>query len=215
MREHDTRTILAIPGSLRRRSFNRGLLEAAVESAPAGMTIALYDALASLPPFDEDLERETGGGPEPVRRLRGLVRTADGLLIATPEYNQSLPGVLKNAIDWLSRAAPDEVLAGKPVAVVGATPGRWGTRLAQAALRQVLHATEALALPVPTLFVRDAAQLFDASGRLTDEPTRAALRVLLSSFDRWIGFAVSRSRAARTPASRRARTGGTSRPCRS
>lgn len=186
MREHDTRTILAIPGSLRRGSFNRGLLEAAAESAPGGMTITLYDGLASLPPFDEDLERETSGGPEPVRRLRGLVRTADGLLLATPEYNQSFPGVLKNAIDWLSIAAPDEVLAGKPVAVVGATPGRWGTRLAQAALRQVLHATEAPVLPAPTLFVRDAAQLFDESGRLTDEPTRAALRVMLSSFDRWI-----------------------------
>jgi chromate reductase, NAD(P)H dehydrogenase (quinone) len=75
---------------------------------------------------------------------------------------------------------------GKPVAVVGATPGRWGTRLAQAALRQILHATEALVLPVPTLFVRDAAQLFDASRRLTGEPTRAALRVMLASFDRWL-----------------------------
>jgi len=183
---HPTRSVLAIPGSLRRGSFNRRLLEAAAASAPAGMTVAIYDALARLPPFDEDLERESGGGPEPVHRLRGLVAAADGLLIATPEYNQSFPGVLKNAIDWLSRPAPDEVLARKPVAVIGATPGRWGTRLAQAALRQVLHATEAVVLPAPTLFVRDAALLFDASGRLTDEPTREALRELLAAFERWI-----------------------------
>jgi chromate reductase len=182
--------ILAIPGSLRRASFNRRLLEAAAASPPAGSRVEIYDELATLPPFDEDLE--VRGGPEPVRRLRDRVRDAGGLLIATPEYNQSFPGVLKNAIDWLSRPAPDEVLAGKPVAVTGATPGRWGTRLAQAALRHVLQATGALVLPAPTLFVRDAAQLFDASGRLTDEPTREALRALLVAFRAWVELVAPR-----------------------
>ena len=199
MTEEGTRKILGIPGSLRRGSFNRRLLEASAESAPAGTTVEIYDALSGLPPFDEDLERETAGGPEPVRRLRGLVRAADGLLIATPEYSQSFPGVLKNAIDWMSRAAPDEVLAGKPVAVTGATPGRWGTRLAQTALRQVLLATEALVLPAPTLFVRDAAQLFDASGRLSDEQTRHALRSLLAAFARWMDTASARSSRSAAP----------------
>src|SRR5581483_11429227 len=98
--------------------------------------IELADAPA-LPLFDEDLEPATLGGPDAVRQLRAQVAAGDGLLIATPEYNQSLPGVLKNAIDWLSRPWPDEVLAGKPVAVIGASSGRWGARLAQAALRQV------------------------------------------------------------------------------
>lgn len=186
MASNESTRILAIPGSLRRASFNRRLLEAAVELAPEGTTVAIYHELATVPPFDEDVEAETGGGPEPVRRLRGLVRAADGLLIATPEYNRSFPGVLKNAVDWLSRAAPDEVLSGKPVAVIGATPGSWGTRLAQTALRQVLHATESLVLPTPSLFVREAARRFDASGRLTDEPTREALAALLAAFARWI-----------------------------
>ena len=134
--------ILAIPGSLRRRSFNRMLLEAAVECAPEGMNIAIA-GLEGIPLFSEDLE--AAGEPEAVAVLRGGVERADGLLIATPEYNQSIPGGLKNAIDWLSRR--EEVLARKPVCIVGATAGRWGTRLAQAALRQVLGATESLVMP--------------------------------------------------------------------
>jgi chromate reductase len=147
------------------------------------MRIDLYDDLRKVPMFDEDLEASTAGGPEAVRHLRAAVETADGLLIATPEYNHSLPGVLKNAIDWLSRAAPLEVLAAKPVAIVGASSGRWGTRLAQAALRQVLAAAEAAVLPAPMLFVRDAGIAFDAEGRLVDE---APLRDVLAAFEGWI-----------------------------
>ena len=190
MRTPTQHSILAVAGSLRRGSLNRRLLEAAALAAPPGTGVAVYDGLGGLPPFDEDLERETGGGPEPVRHLRDLVRAADGLLLATPEYNQSFPGVLKNAIDWLSRPAPDEVLAGKPVAVVGTTTGRWGTRLAQAALRQVLFATGALVLPAPSLHLREAEALFAGSGALADAPTRAALGALLLAFDRWIGLVV-------------------------
>jgi chromate reductase, NAD(P)H dehydrogenase (quinone) len=175
--------VLAIPGSLRRESCNRRLLaQAAVLAAPR-MQIDLYEDLRDVPMFDEDLEASTDGGPGPVRHLRAAVAAADGLLIATPEYNHSLPGVLKNAIDWLSRATPLEVLAGKPVAVIGASSGRWGTRLAQAALRQVLAATEAVVMPAPMLFLRDAAQAFDAEGRLGDD---SALLEVLAAFDGWM-----------------------------
>lgn len=150
------------------------------------MSIRIHDDLASTPLFSEDLEQATGGGGEAVQRLRRAIASADGLLIATPEYNQSLPGVLKNAIDWLSRPAPDEVLAGKPVAVVGASSGRWGTRLAQSALRQVLNATESLVMPRPAMYVREAKALFDAGGRLTDRPTREMLEGMLVAFASWI-----------------------------
>ena len=178
--------ILALPGSLRKGSFNRLLLMAAAECAPAGMEISIYGDLGAVPLFNEDVDRATNGGPDGVSRLREKVSSADGLLIATPEYNQSVPGVLKNAVDWLSRPAPEEVLVGKPIAIMGATSGRWGTRLAQSHLRHVLYAAESLVLPAPALFVRDAADLFDASGRLTDPSTRASLTKLLASFADWI-----------------------------
>ena len=111
--------IAGIAGSLRRGSFNRGLLRAAVESAPEGMTIETLE-LRDLPLYDADLDVD--GGPEPVRAFKAGILAADGLFIATPEYNYSLPGVLKNALDWASRA-PERALNDKPVAIVGATPG--------------------------------------------------------------------------------------------
>ncbi|MFL5604492.1 MAG: NADPH-dependent FMN reductase [Gemmatimonadaceae bacterium] len=183
-----TLRVLAIPGSLRAGSFNRALVEAAAAQAPAGLTIDVYRELSTIPLFDEDVELATGGGPEPVRLLRARVSAADGVLIATPEYNQSLPGVLKNTIDWLSRASPEEVLAGKPVAIVGATSGPWGTRLAQSALRHTLYATESLVMPAPTLFVRDAANVFP-DGRLVHDRTREQLSTVLAAFARWIVMA--------------------------
>lgn len=178
--------VLALAGSLRRDSWNLRLLEAAAGCAPAGMTIDVHHELAAIPLFNEDLENETGGGPKAVRRLRHDVACADGLLIATPEYNQSLPGVLKNVIDWLSRAAPDEVLAAKPIAVIGASSGRWGTRLAQHALRQALCATESRVMPAPALYIRDAPGLFDDAGLLQDDATRQSLRAVLNAFAQWI-----------------------------
>jgi chromate reductase len=177
--------VLGIPGSLRRGSYNRLLLTAAAAMAPAGMTITVTDALRSIPPFDEDLEA-SGDGLEGVERLRREVASADGLLIATPEYNQSVPGVLKNALDWVSRPRFGGVLAGKPVALMGATPGRWGTRLAQSVLRHVLYATESPVLPSPSLFLADAEGLFDASGRLRDGRVSAQLQRLLLAFVPWI-----------------------------
>jgi len=178
--------VLGIPGSLRRGSYNRRLLEAAAECAPARLVVSIWEELASIPPFDADLEEASAGGPDSVRRFREQVGSAQGLLIATPEYNWSIPGVLKNAIDWLSRPAPEEVLTDKPVAVIGASSGKWGTRLAQAALRQVLTATEAAVLPRPALFVREAERLFDPAGRLVDQPTREQLTAVLTAFSHWI-----------------------------
>lgn len=176
--------VVALAGSLRIGSFNRLLLLAAAQCAPEGMTITVYDDLSSVPLFNEDLELVAN--PPAVQRLRRAVDEANGLLIATPEYNHSLPAVLKNAIDWLSRAAPAQALPGKPVAIVGATTGRWGTRLAQAALRQTLNATGALVLPQPPVFLSGAATKFDASGRLLDEAARDDVRSQMHAFRDWM-----------------------------
>jgi chromate reductase len=193
-----TMNVLAIAGSLRRGSFNRLLLEAAARCAPPGMTVRVYEPLGAIPLFNEDLERAPGGPPAPVSDLRRAVRESDGLLIATPEYNQSIPGVLKNLIDWLSRPSPDRLLARKPAAVIGVTSGRWGTRLAQSTLRHVLLATEAYVLPAPSLFAGDADRLFDADGRLVDVPTEKALRNVLAAFAAWIPLVADASDAARS-----------------
>ncbi len=172
--------VLAIAGSLRRDSLNRGLVEAAADCAPEGVEVRVYRGLGELPPFNQDLE--TGAfAAGPVRELCEQVAAAQGLLTATPEYNHSIPGVLKNAIDWLSRPSPGEVLVGKPVAVVGASAGRWGTRLAQAALRQALFATESLVVTGPALYLAQTDAPFDSSGRLADEAARRALRQILQA----------------------------------
>lgn len=145
------------------------------------MTIEIHD-LDAIPLFNEDAEEPE---PERVRALRDAVAAADGVLISTPEYNWGIPGVLKNAVDWLSRA-PREVLAGKRVAIMGATPGSWGTRYAQAALRQVLTATESLVMPAPALFVKGASKVFDEHGALIDASTRKHLDALLAAFATWL-----------------------------
>jgi len=174
--------VLAIPGSLRRESYNRSLAAAAASLTPPNMSITVYESLGTIPVFNEDLENPPPAG---VARLREAVASSDGLLIATPEYNQSLPGVVKNVIDWLSRSDGPEGLAGKPVAVIGVTSGPWGTRLAQTQLRQVLTSTQALVLSQPTLFLRDASTLFDHERKLVDSTTRQRLEELLVSFDHW------------------------------
>jgi chromate reductase, NAD(P)H dehydrogenase (quinone) len=178
------RRVLAVAGSLRRDSINLALLEAAAQLAPASLAVTVFDGLAAVPLFNEDVE--AAGLPPGVQRFRDEVAAADGLLISTPEYNHSMPGVLKNAVDWLSRPAPDTVLVGKPVAVVGVTTGSWGTRLAQAALRQVLFSTQSLVMQRPGVFVRDARDLFDADGRLIDPATTEALRSVMQDFSVWI-----------------------------
>ena len=175
--------VLGIAGSLRRNSFNSRLVTVSVASAPRDLSVSVYEDLGALPLFNEDLE--SGGGPESVQRLRDAVARADALLIATPEYNQSLPGVVKNLVDWLSRSEPD-VLANKPVAIFGATQGNWGTRLAQAALRQTLTACGVLLMPAPQLYIGNVAGKIDGEGRLVDERTAASLAAFLESFARWI-----------------------------
>jgi chromate reductase, NAD(P)H dehydrogenase (quinone) len=166
--------ILGIVGSLRRGSFNRRLLETAAALAPQGTDFRIHESLAMLPSFNEDIE-PSAFAAGPVRQLREEVQSADALLIAPPEYNHSIPGVLKNAIDWLSRPLAGEVLVGKPVAVIGASSGSWGTRLAQAALRQALFATESHLITGPALYLARAEQAFDGEGRLTDETVRHTL----------------------------------------
>lgn len=181
-----TRHVLCLAGSLRRNSWNRRLLRVAAATAPAQLALDVYDDLAGVPLFDEDLEQREPAGPAGVRALRAAVAAADGLLIATPEYNQSLPGVLKNTLDWLSRESPDgEVLLDKPVAVIGASAGPWGTRLAQTAVRQVLHACGAVVMPTPTLFMASAAAHFDADGQLDATATQSLQRLVLA-FGLWI-----------------------------
>lgn len=175
-------TFLGIAGSLRRLSFNRGLIRAAVEIAPDGITVVPYD-FSDVPLFDADVEAE--GDPEPVARFKRAIAAADGLLIATPEYNHCIPGVLKNAIDWASRPPRASVLTDKPVAIMGATPGQGGTARAQAQLRDGLTYTNGLVLPLPEVLVPLASQKFDADSNLTDAETGTQLVDLLKAFAAW------------------------------
>jgi chromate reductase len=174
--------IAGVAGSLRRGSFNRGLLRAAVEAAPEGMAIETLE-IRDLPLYDADLDVD--GGPEPVRLFKAGIQAADGLFIATPEYNYSLPGVLKNALDWASRA-PERALTDKPVAIVGASPGRWGTVRSQLALRQMLMFPSCRVLPAPMLAIPEARGHFDEDGNLTDSATRTQLVGVLEAFATWI-----------------------------
>jgi chromate reductase, NAD(P)H dehydrogenase (quinone) len=174
--------VAAIAGSLRRASFNRGLIRAAVESAPDGMTIEPLE-IRDLPYYDADLDAD--GGPEVVRALKARLIAADGLLIATPEYNYSMSGVLKNALDWASRA-PERALQAKPIAIVGATPGRWGTVRSQLALRQMLMFPGCRVMPAPLFQIAGARERFDADGNLTDAESRAELAGVLDAFALWI-----------------------------
>ena len=175
--------VLGIAGSLRQGSYNRALLRNAIEVAPPELRIAAFERIGEFPLYDAD--REARGIPEPVAALRSAMREADGILIATPEYNHSIPGVLKNAIDWASRPAGQAAYDGKPVGIIGATPGRGATIRAQAALRQSLG-SDAYLLGKPEVLIAQAAGKFDAEGRLTDEPTVRVLRAFLAALAAWI-----------------------------
>ncbi|SHM32313.1 NADPH-dependent FMN reductase [Rhodanobacter sp. OK091] len=181
------RNVLCLAGSLRRDSWNRRLLRAAVTQAPATLHLAVYEELPAVPLFDEDVEQSEPTGPAGVQALRKAIARADGLIIATPEYNHAIPGVLKNALDWLSRESPQgEVLLEKPVAVLGASSGPWGTRLAQASVRQVLHTCGALVMPTPTLFMANAGARFDPDGMLTDPAATQSLQRFMQAFWHWM-----------------------------
>src|SRR3990170_1794374 len=165
-------TILGIAGSLRRGSFNAALLRAATDLAPPGLTVESA-SIREFPLYDADLEAEQGI-PEPMRAVKERISVADGLLLVTPEYNNSIPGVFKNAIDWLSRPPKDtpRVFGGRPVALMGATPGPGGTILAQAAWLPVLRTLGMELWSGPRVYVSRADKVFDANGRLVDEAIR-------------------------------------------
>jgi chromate reductase, NAD(P)H dehydrogenase (quinone) len=181
--------VVALAGSLRRESFNRALLRAARELAPQGMEIELIE-IGELPFYNADVEAQ--GDPPSVAAYKASLVDADGVVIATPEYNDGIPGVLTTAIDWGSRLPGRAPLTGKPVALMGASPGRIGTARAQLHLRQLLSHVHARTLPPPELLIGSAHQHFDQSLRLTDESTRDVLAKLLHRFSRWI----ARERAA-------------------
>jgi chromate reductase, NAD(P)H dehydrogenase (quinone) len=174
--------VLGLAGSLRAGSFNRALLRAAQELAPEGMEIRAFD-IAPIPLYNGDVEAK--GDPEPVAALKAAIREADALLVVTPEYNYGVPGVLKNAIDWASRPPDKTPLRGKPAAIMGASPGAYGTVRAQLQLRQAFVFTRTPALLAPEVLVARAHEKFDKEGRLTDEATRGYVRKLLEALRDW------------------------------
>lgn len=175
--------ILGIQGSLRAGSFNRMALAAACELAPDGMSIRPFARLGEIPHYDEDVKSR--GFPPAAAELRQAIAAADGLLIVTPEYNYSVPGVLKNAIDWASRP-PVPPLIGKPAAIMGASSGLMGTVRAQLHLRQILGGLNMPVLARPEVLIREAATKFDADGRLADEDTRKHIRLLIERLRDWV-----------------------------
>ncbi|HVT61425.1 MAG TPA: NAD(P)H-dependent oxidoreductase [Thermoanaerobaculia bacterium] len=177
--------VLGIAGSLRRASYNRALLRAAVELAPPGMEIEIFDQVGALPLFNQDLE--AGGDAAPVAALKAAVQRADALLVATPEYNYGLTAPLKNAVDWASRPPGKSALRGKPAAIMGASMGPGGTIRAQLALRQAFLYTEVYALLKPEVLVGSAHEKFDDQGNLTDARTRQSVAALLGALAEWVG----------------------------
>lgn len=173
--------LVGISGSLRKNSLNSALLRSAVPLVPDGTTLLLA-SIGAVPLYNADLDVD--GGPAAVQDLRQQVGDADGLLIATPEYNYGIPGVLKNAIDWLSRPAFKSVLAGKPVAIIGASPSVVGTARAQAQLKQVLLGTLSELFPYPEVVVGKAYERI-RDGQLTDDETRELLRTMLGRYIDW------------------------------
>jgi chromate reductase len=171
--------VVGFAGSLRRGSYNRALLRAATEVAPPAVRIVIHD-LDSIPLYNGDIE--AAGAPASVVQLRDAIRQAEGLLIATPEYNHGVPGVLKNAIDWLSRPPSESSLNGKVAAVMGASPGITGTARGQSQLRQAFVFTNTYALLQPEVLVGRAHEKFDADGRLVHEATRDFLATFLQRF---------------------------------
>ena len=177
--------IVGIAGSLRKASFNAMLLRAAAELAPQGTSIEI-ESIREFPLYDGDLEERSF--PAVVSALKDRVAAADGFLLVTPEYNYSVPGVLKNAIDWLSRPTADikRVFGDRPVALTGATPGRGGTALAQAAWLPVLRTLGTRPWFGGRLAVAEAGKVFDEEGRIVDERIQKGLRDFIAGFVKFI-----------------------------
>ena len=174
-------TILGIPGSLRKASFNHKALIAAQQLLPEGAVLEIAD-ISGIPLFNQDLESNV---PEAVTTLKQQIRAADAVLFATPEYNYSVPGVLKNVIDWASRPPGDSAWEGKPAAILSASPGPFGGARAQYHLRQTLGALNMPTLNRPDVMIAQAQQKFDASGNLTDEVAKKLIRQLLAGLVAW------------------------------
>ncbi len=174
--------ILGFAGSLRRGSYNRGLIRAAAELAPSGIAIEIFD-LTDIPLFNQDVE--DSGEPASVVAFKTAMADADALLVATPEYNHGIPGVLKNALDWASRPHATSPLRDKPVAIMGASPGHGATARAQAQLRDAFVFTGACVMPLPEVLVGSAGAHFDLDGNVTDPELRASIVELVEALRRW------------------------------
>ncbi len=177
----ETCNILGIVGSLRRESYNRSAMRAAAQLVPAGARIDVFE-LDGIPGFNQDDEQHP---PAKVVELKARIRAADALLFVTPEYNYSIPGVLKNAIDWASRPYGDNAWIGKPAAIMGASIGLIGTARAQYHLRQVFVFLNVHAINEPEVMIGNAGAKFDGEGTLTDEATRERVRQLLQNLVDW------------------------------
>ena len=174
-------TILGFAGSLREGSYNKALLQAAVELKPKDAELEIF-SIDGIPLFNQDLEAHV---PEKVKQFKAKIKAADAILIATPEYNYSMPGVLKNAIDWASRPYGDNSFEDKPVAIMGASPGGFGTARAQYHLRQICVFLNMHTVNKPEVFVTFAHTKIDGNGRVTDEETRGRIKHLLESLVSW------------------------------
>ncbi|HVH76098.1 MAG TPA: NADPH-dependent FMN reductase [Stellaceae bacterium] len=174
-------SVLGICGSLRKASFNRATLNTAIELKPPGMAIEVAE-IGDIPLYNEDVRAQ--GFPPPVERLRRQIAAADALLFVTPEYNYSMSGVLKNAIDWASRP-PEQPFAGKPVAITGAAAGMGGTARAQYDLRRSCVFLDMHPVNKPEVFIGQAQTKFDAEGRLLDEAAKGFIRDLLVALEAW------------------------------
>ncbi len=176
-----TVNILGFAGSLREKSYNRAALRAAQKLLPEDARLDIFD-LSSIPLFNEEQEKTP---PAAVSDLKRSIRAADAILIATPEYNYSIPGVLKNAIDWASRPYGDSAWSGKPVAILGASVGKLGTARAQYHLRQIFVFLDMHPLNQPEVMIGPAGDAFDAAGELKDEKTRELMRKQLKALVAW------------------------------